>query len=101
MSKDEIHSIAESQTPPEVNVPQTWGGLIVWALGKWGIGIVFLALLVPVYQDLKISNSQFATISSSNVRVLEALAAKIEAGNIAVQRLDEAIRRLESITMDK
>lgn len=101
MSKEEIHSIAESLTPPSVSVPQTWGGIIVWALGKWGIGVVFLALLVPVYQDLKTSNSQLAVISTNNVRVLEALAAKIEASNHAVQRLDDAIRRLESTTSSR
>jgi hypothetical protein len=95
MSKEEILAVAESHTPPDVTVPHTWGGLIVWALGKWGIGVVFLALLVPVYQDLKTSNQQLAAISTSNVRVLEALAAKIEQGNHSMQRLDDAIRRLE------
>jgi hypothetical protein len=101
MSKAEIHAIAESLTPPDVSVPQTWGGLIVWALGKWGIGVVFLALLVPVYQDLKTSNSQLATISTNNVRVLEALANKIEANNSALQRMDDAIRRLEATTANQ
>jgi hypothetical protein len=96
MSKDDLHALAESTTPPDINVPSTWGGIIIWALGKWGIGIVFLGLLVPVYQDLKFSNAQLASISSSNVRVLEALAAKIEASNVAVQRLDDALRRLEA-----
>lgn len=96
MSFDEIHKVAEHSTPPDVNVPQTWGGLIVWALGKWGIGVVFLGLLVPVYQDLKSSNAQLATISTNNVRVLEALASKIENSNTAITRLDDAIRRIES-----
>jgi hypothetical protein len=96
MSKDEIHAAAESTTPPDVNIPYTWGGLIVWALAKWGIGVVFLALLVPVYQDLKTSNSQLAAISTNNVRVLEALASKIEASNVTVQRLADDIRRLEA-----
>lgn len=98
MSLDELHQAAQQSTPPDVTVPQTWGGIIVWALGKWGIGIVFLALLVPVYQDLKTSNSHLASISTNNVRVLEALASKIEASNTAIQRLDDAIRRLESRT---
>jgi len=96
MSKEELHSLAQQSTPADITVPQTWGGILIWALGKWGIGVVFLALLVPVYQDLKTSNAQLASISTSNVRVLEALAAKMEASNTAVQRLDDAIRRLEA-----
>jgi hypothetical protein len=101
MSKEEIHDIAESTTPPEINVPRTWAGLVVWALGKWGIGIVFLALLVPVYQDLKTSNARIygiiersAEVSTQNVRAMEALAAKIESSNAATARLEEALHRL-------
>jgi hypothetical protein len=106
MSKEELHEFAESTTPAEINVPKTWAGLAVWALGKWGIGVVFLALLVPVYQDLKISNSRFyeiirqnAEISTQNVRVMEALATKIEASNTAIQRLNDAIIRLENTAL--
>ena len=103
MSLEELHSVAEQTTPSEVEVPKTWSGIAVWALGKWGIGVVFLALLIPVYQDLKVSNARFydvisknAEVSSQNVRVMEALAFKIENGNIATQRLEEAIHRLET-----
>lgn len=96
MTLDSLHSAAESSTPSGINIPQTWGGLLVWALGKWGIGVVFLAMLVPVYQDLKASNATLAEISSANVRVLESLAAKVEASNAAISRLDETMRRLES-----
>lgn len=95
MSLDELHQIAEKATPADVNVPQTWGGLLVWAVGKWGVGVVFLALLVPVYQDLKISNRQLAEISSANVRVLESLANKVETQNASIIRLNEAMLRLE------
>jgi len=48
----------------------SWPALIVWALTKWGIGLVFLALLVPVYQDLKASNERFAKQSEVTVTVL-------------------------------
>ena len=68
----------------------------MWALGKWGIGVVFLALLVPVYQDLKLSNSRWADQATQNIRVMEAMAAKIEASNTAITRLDDALRRLET-----
>ena len=95
MSKEELHAAAEASTPAYVNVPQTWGGLAVWAVGKWGVGAVFLMLLVPVYLDLKASNAQLAQISTANVQVLTALAQQVEATNQAVQRLDQTVQRIE------
>ena len=96
MTLQNLHQAAEESTPAGINVPQTWGGILVWALGKWGIGVVFLAMLVPVYQDLKASNATMAEMSAANVRVLETLAAKVEASNAAISRLDDTVRRLES-----
>lgn len=95
MSKEELHELAKSTTPEQVNIPATWGGLLVWAAGKWGVGIVFLVLLVPVYQDLKESNKQIAELSRANVQVLTALAQKIDDSNLRITRLDDAMRRIE------
>lgn len=95
MSLEDLHETAQANTPSTVNVPQTWGGLIVWAVGKWGVGVVFLMLLVPVYQDLKASNQQLADISKANVSILTSLAQQVEATNKTVERLDQTVQRLE------
>lgn len=95
MTTENLHQLAESTTPAEVEIPKTYTGLIVWAVGKWGIGIVFAAFLIPVYQDLKASNQRLAEISQANVQVLTALAQKIDATNQQVQRMDDSLRRLE------
>ncbi|NQX00556.1 hypothetical protein HQ447_07830 [bacterium] len=96
MTTENIHQLAEATTPKEVEIPKTYAGLIVWAIGKWGIGVVFAAFLIPVYQDLKASNQRLADISQANVEVLTALATKIDATNQQVQRMDDSIRRLET-----
>lgn len=93
---DNMHQMAQSTTPEGVDIPKSYTGLAVWAAGKWGIGIIFAAFLVPVYQDLKASNQRLADISQANVQVLTALATKIDATNTQVQRMDDSIRRLES-----
>jgi hypothetical protein len=95
MSKDELHSIAVTSTPEMTNIPASWGGLIVWAAGKWGVGVIFLMMLVPVYADLKESNAQIAELSRANVQVLTALAQKIDDSNQRIARLDDALRRIE------
>ena len=96
MTTENLHQMAAATTPENVEIPKTYTGLIVWAIGKWGIGIVFAAFLIPVYQDLKASNQRLADISQANVQVLMALATKIDATNQQVQRMDDSIRRLET-----
>jgi hypothetical protein len=95
MTTENFHQMAVATTPENVDIPNSYTGLIVWAVGKWGIGVVFALFLVPVYQDLKASNQRLADISKANVEVLTALAQKIESTNQQMQRIDDSIRRLE------
>jgi hypothetical protein len=95
MTTENFHQMAVATTPENVDIPKSYTGLIVWAVGKWGIGVVFALFLVPVYQDLKASNQRLADISKANVEVLTALAQKIESTNQQMQRIDDSIRRLE------
>jgi hypothetical protein len=94
MSKEELHEIAVASTPESVNIPATWGGLFVWAVGKWGVGVVFAGMLVPVYTDLKASNQQVAEISKANIIILTQLSAQIEDASSRTTRVEEAIREL-------
>ena len=60
MSKDTVHSLAEADTPAIVNVPNTWSGLLIWAVGRFGSGILIAALcvagIIRVYGDLRDQN---------------------------------------------
>jgi uncharacterized protein YoxC len=90
----QLHQAAKNSTPQDVNVPNTYTGLIVWAVGKWGIGVVFAAFLIPVYQDLKASNQRLADISQANVQVLTALAGEIKSMHTSVSHLEDRVERL-------
>ena len=70
MTTENLHQFASDATPSTVEIPKTYTGLIIWAVGKWGIGIVFAAFLIPVYSDLKASNQRLADISQANVQIL-------------------------------
>jgi hypothetical protein len=96
MSKEELHAAAMADTPASVDIPQSWAALIVWAVGKWGAGAVFLCLLVPVYLNGQAHSARFAEIASATARAIDALAIKIEAQNTSIQRLDDALRRIET-----
>jgi len=66
MSKDTVHSLAQADTPAIVDVPNTWSGLVIWAVGRFGSGILIAALcvagIVKVYGDLKEQNQALITL---------------------------------------
>jgi Na+-transporting methylmalonyl-CoA/oxaloacetate decarboxylase gamma subunit len=95
MSKDELHTIAESSTPAHVSIPQTWPGLIVWAVARFGIGIVFLVLLIWVYQDLQLANRAMVDVVRANTAAIEALVRKTEETSKSVERLESEVRRVD------
>ena len=87
MSLEEIHETAQRTTPAEVDVPKSWCGLIVWAATKWGIGVVFGAMLVPVYQDLREANSQLLAITRANVAAMQSLSSAVERQTREIEKL--------------
>lgn len=89
MSKEEIHAAATEDLPDSIAIPKTWPALIVWAIGKWGVGVVGFALVIPVYQDLKSSNERFAKLSEANVAAIQQLANQIT-------RIQDSVGRMEA-----
>lgn len=59
---DTLHKLAQNDTPAAVEVPSTWAGLIVWAAGRFGVGIIFAVVFGyatrEVYYDGKARQDQ-------------------------------------------
>lgn len=87
MSIEEIHETAQRTTPAEVDVPKSWCGLFIWAATKWGIGVVFGAMLIPVYQDLREANSQLLEITRANVIAMQNLSAAVDRQGHEIEKL--------------
>ena len=55
MGTDILHTIAQNDTPAAVEVPKSLNGLIVWAVGRFGGGILLAGacfwMLTRVYED--------------------------------------------------
>lgn len=92
MSQDEIHHIANATTPDEITVPNTWQALIVWAVAKFGTGIILAIVLgvatVRVYEDLTILNNRVLTAFEQQTRASETT-------NSAIREMLTAIRQIE------
>lgn len=101
MSKDDLHAHASQDLPEHIELPKTWPALFVWAAGKWGVGVVGFALLIPVYLDLKASNDRFAKLAEANVSAINTLANSIQKGHESVGEMKETVRRLETYMSTK
>ena len=77
-------------------IPNTWPALAVWALTKWGIGILGFALLIPVYYDLRASNERFAKLAEANVTAIQTLANRIDEAHNNVGTMSDTVRRIET-----
>lgn len=78
------------------DIPNSWPALAVWALTKWGIGVLGFVMLVPVYMDLKTSNERFARVLEANVAAIQNLANRIEQAHDNVGSMSDTIRRMEA-----
>lgn len=96
MSKDELHAHAQQSTPDFVQIPNSWAGLMFWAVGKWGVGAIFMGMVWFLYTDLKAANERFAKLTEANVAAITALAQRIDSGHEKIGDMKETIRRIET-----
>lgn len=58
----QIRQLAQDDTPSKVEVPDGWSGIIVWAVGRFGVGIMMAVAcgwaLMRVYDDLRAQQVQ-------------------------------------------
>lgn len=73
MSASDLHQMAEQDTPSSVEVPKEWRGLVIWALGRFGSGILLAAAcawaLMRVYDDHAAQTRQLMVILEQRARV--------------------------------
>ncbi len=51
VTRKKLAEYADSDTPESVKVGANFQNLVVWAVGRFGIGIIFLGLAWVFYQD--------------------------------------------------
>jgi cell division protein FtsB len=91
MSQDELHSIATTDTPEAIQVPNTWQGLIVWALARFGVGIAVAGVfgwgIVHVYTDMRSDRQELLEAYRDAIHVMQAVTQKLEAQTDAIEDL--------------
>lgn len=97
MSEKDLQRVAQQDTPSSVQVPPGWVGLVTWAVGRFGVGVMFAAVfgwwLMTVYGDLRTDAS----------RVLSAFEKQAETNAntvAALQQLTLAVERIGTLQKD-
>lgn len=91
MSQEELHGIANHDTPSGIEVPNTWQGLIVWALARFGVGIAVAAVfgwgIVHVYTDMRNDRAQLLDAYKDAILVMQSLTQKLSDQTDAIEDL--------------
>jgi hypothetical protein len=91
MSQEELHDIANRDTPDPIQVPNTWQGLIVWALARFGVGIAVAGVfgwgIVHVYSDMRADRLQLLDAYKDAISVMQNVAMKLESQTEAIEDL--------------
>ena len=96
MSTTSLHNFAQQDTPNVVDVPKSWRGLIVWAVGRFGGGILMAMAcgwaLMRVYDDHALQTRQLMTILEQRARVDAEMTLAVNQLRSAVQEVAKEAR---------
>lgn len=89
---EQLHRFASDDTPSKVQVPQGWPGIIAWAVGRFGGGIVIA--MVCVYMLDKV----YADYQRQNAAVLTALTQQTEVKARNIVLMEELRKTIQELT---
>lgn len=73
MSTDTFYSIAQADTPETVTVPKSWTALAVWAVGRFGVGVIVAAVFWHAWREERrethVMNDRIIGILESRARL--------------------------------
>lgn len=83
----QLTRMVNNDTPQGVYVPSQWTGIILWALGRFGIGIVFVYAAWMIYQDNKILTERLMAMTEKNMELQTKHIQVVESLNVEIRDL--------------
>lgn len=74
--KEGISKMADSDSPEHVKIDGTWSSLLVWAVGRFGVGILGFAFGYKVYMDMRQDQSYERDEKRKMITVFERIASQ-------------------------
>lgn len=93
MSKDELHNIAQFDAPQSVHVPNTWHGLVVWLVARFGVGMLVAAVFgystSVIYEDMRTDRQHLLDAFRENTRVVELFTSKMNELSKSIEQANQ------------
>lgn len=94
----QLHAIANQDTPTNVTVPPTWAGLLMWLVGRLGVAVIAFAGMYLVYQDYKemtirviAAFEQQARVNADTSATVRSLQASIEVNTAEIRQAHQRV----------
>lgn len=86
----QFHGYAQDDTPTRVSVPDSWPGIVMWALGRHGPIVLFVASTWLLYNDNKITQAQiYKDNRETTVQMMDVAKAQIAVNAQVVAQMVE------------
>ena len=90
--------VAQMDTPQAVNVPNSLTGLIVWATGRFGVGVLMAVAFAyatnKVYQDYRLLTDRMITAFENRAKVDTETATTLQAQTTAIASLTQVMQQM-------
>lgn len=96
MSRDELHQIAQMDTPASVDIPKTWQGLIAWAIVRVGPALVLSVAVIGA--TMWAVNKVYSDLAETNRIVLELVRAQSQTNGATAAAIQELSKQVENNT---
>jgi hypothetical protein len=64
-----FRTIADDDTPKGVSIPDSWAGILMWALGRHGPVVLFVAATWFLYQDNKAQQAAILEVAKAQISI--------------------------------
>lgn len=103
MSQDEIHDVAKRDTPEGIQVPNTFAGLVTWAVGRFGGSAIIAGgaayALIKIYTDMQVQSVQMVGDQKAvNAVVVEMVRETTKATSASAEAISELSDAVEANT---
>lgn len=91
MTKKVIRDHAEDDTPRRVSIPDSWAGIVMWALGRHGPVVLFVFATWLLYNDNKVYQKDLLEVAKSQIAINSTMIVQLNDLKTAITSLaDEA-----------
>lgn len=93
MTRKVAHRFASDDTPGRVSVPDSWPGIIMWALGRHGPIVLFVVSTWFLYQDNKANNAQILEVAKAQIAVNAQVVTQLTDLKISIAAMAEEAKK--------